>query len=124
MRSFVVCFALADSCTLPGAGGAAGDASCKFAQTFTCQDDLAQSSLTLQTWKTNCASLNGVYSTGLCDRTGSLGGCRLDEAALMAGASIVTWYFPGAVADGKTLTTAADAMAQCPADGGLMYLSP
>ena len=109
---------------LPGFG-AAGSESCNLPAIKQCQDDLNQSALTLASVKSACPMNKGVFSSGLCSRTGSIGGCKLDESALMAGASIVTWYFPGAVVGGKTLNTAADVMTACgPASGDSTFQAP
>jgi hypothetical protein len=121
----LVLFATTTACGVTS--GSAGNSSCKYAQAETCQDDLAQSALTLATLKTSCPNNGGVYSGGTCDRSGSIGGCKVDESAIMAGASIVTWYFPGSFSSGKMLNTTADVMAACaPPDGGsdTSYLAP
>ncbi len=113
---------------IPGLG-ATGSTSCKYAARKECFDYIGQSTLTVTTVKSSCTQNSGVPATTTCDRSGSIGGCKADEAAIMAGASIITWYFPGAVVGTSTapvtLNTSADVMADCAKAGSdYSYQSP
>ena len=69
------------------------------------------------TLETFCKGDDGVFSTSLCNHTGSLGGCECDTCENGKG---ITWLF---VDPDAGFTTAADVMSLC-GDAGRAYQSP
>lgn len=100
---------------LVGCGfGVPSQASCDFRpKAAECTDLLTNRNNQVEaTLRTLCL---GAYSNGLCDRTGSLGGCECDGCE---NGKSVTWKYPDPA---NNINTAADVMKSC---GTQPYVAP